>query len=102
MAQVLKETHLNPQHFLSYRDTVADPDLQIRGGSHPYPEIRWGPSLRKVFFQLFGPHFGLKIRGAWAPRAPPLDPPLGYNVFCYSQPKGIHLLAFYPSMCVKP
>ena len=32
MAQVLKETHLNPQHFLSYRDTVADPDLQIRGG----------------------------------------------------------------------
>ena len=53
MAQVLKETHLNPQHFLSYRDTVADPDLQIRGSGHPGPEIRvwWGGGgLLKKFF----------------------------------------------------
>ena len=29
----------------------------------------------KTFFQPFGPQFGLKIRGAGVPRAPPLDPP---------------------------
>ena len=27
------------------------------------PEIRAGPRLQKNFFRLFGPHFGLKIRG---------------------------------------
>ena len=47
---------------------MADPDLQIRkgggGGGHSDPEIN-------------GPHFGLRMRGGgWAPRAPPLDPPL--------------------------
>ena len=42
--------------------TVADPDLQIKGGGHPDPEIL--------------DQFGLKIRGAQAPRVPPLDPPL--------------------------
>ena len=51
MAQVLKETHLNPQHFLSYTDTVADPDLQIRGSGHPDPEIRvGGRPPEKIFF----------------------------------------------------
>ena len=50
MAQVLKETHLNPQHFLSYRDAVADPDLQIRGSGHPDPEMGGGgASLPKIF-----------------------------------------------------
>ena len=46
--------------------------LQVSGGSHPDPEIRW---------RLFGPQFRLKIRkwgggGSAVPRAPPLDPPL--------------------------
>ena len=55
MAQVLKETHLNPQHFLSYRDTMADPDLQIRegGAGHPDPEIRGG-GLKNFFFGPLG------------------------------------------------
>ena len=45
--------------------TVADPDLQIRGGpDHPDPEIRGEGGLQKDFFRPFGPQFGLKIRGA--------------------------------------
>ena len=52
--------------------TVADPDLQIRGGGggHPDPEIRKGVGLKKTFF---GPS-GLSLvsnRGD-----PLLDPPL--------------------------
>ena len=46
---------------------MADPDLQIRegeGGGHPYPEIKGEPGLKYFFFRLFGPQFGLKIRGA--------------------------------------
>ena len=39
---------------------------------HPDPEISGG-ALKKDFFRLFGPQFGLRIRGGWAP---PLDPPL--------------------------
>ena len=35
-----------------------------------------GAVSKKIFFQSFGLQFGLKIRGAQAPRAPPLDPPL--------------------------
>ena len=48
---------------------MADPDLQIRGG---------GGWSQKNFFWLFGPQFGLRIRGGGprAPLAPPLDPPL--------------------------
>ena len=45
---------------------MADPDLQIRGA----------PGLKNNFFRLFGPQFGLKIRGRRAPRALLLDPPL--------------------------
>ena len=57
------------------RNAEADPDLQIReGGGHPDSKIRRGPGL-KNFFQLFGPQFGLKIRGA-PPGGPPLDLPL--------------------------
>ena len=99
MAQVLKETHLNPQHFLSYRDTVADPDLQIRGSGHPDPEMQGGggAASQKFFW------FGLKIKGGTGPPwAPPRDPPLDYNLFCYSQPKAIRVLAFCRSMCLKP
>ena len=46
---------------------VADPDLQIRGGGHPDPEIRsrWGGWSQKNIFGTshFGSHFGLSIRG---------------------------------------
>ena len=44
------------------------------GGGHSDPEIRRG--RRQNVFPPFGPQFGLKIRGGWAPRAPSLDPPL--------------------------
>ena len=48
--------------------SVADPDFQLMGGpSHPDREIRGGPASKKHFFQPFGPHFGLKIRGGRAP-----------------------------------
>ena len=40
--------------------SVADPDLQIRGGE--------GAASKNFFFQPFGPHFGLKIRGARSSR----------------------------------
>ena len=47
------------------------------GGGHPDSLIRErGAGLQKNFFQSFGPQFGFKIRGAQAPRTPPLDPPL--------------------------
>ena len=55
---------LSPPLVLSLHSTVADPDLQIKGGGgHPDPEIRGGPGLQKNFFRPFGPQFGLKIRG---------------------------------------
>ena len=62
---------------------MADPDPQISGGGgggggagHPDPETSGGGGLQKIFFRPLGPRFGLKIRGARATRAPPLDPPL--------------------------
>ena len=49
--------------------TLADPELQIRGGggggSHPDPEIRGGPGLPENVFWPFGPHFGKKMGGEW-------------------------------------
>ena len=40
-----------------------------------------GAGLQKCFFQPFGPHFGLKIRGGGrVPRASPLDPPLYHDI----------------------
>ena len=35
-----------------------------------------GGGLKKIFLRPFGHQFGLKIRGAQAPLAPPLDLPL--------------------------
>ena len=62
---------------------MADPDLQIRedGGSHPDPEIRGG-SLKKNFFQPFGPQFSLQIRlgGGEGPPGPSLDLPLHISI----------------------
>ena len=52
---------------------VADPDLQMGGGGgggQPYPEIRRGAGLKKSFFRLFDPPFGLKIRGGPRPTRP--------------------------------
>ena len=71
---------------------VAGPDLQIRGGRHPDPEIG-GTASKQIFFSLQMPQFGLKIRGTRAPRAQPLDPPLGTArrdltaIETYRQPK---------------
>ena len=42
--------------------------------------VGWGGGgLQKNFFGPFGPHIALKIRGAQAPWAPPLDLPLVLN-----------------------
>ena len=46
------------------------------GDGHPDPEIRGGGGFKKIFFRPFGHHFGLKIRGDRAHRAPPLDLPV--------------------------
>ena len=48
---------------------MPDPNLEIRvvgwGDGHPDPEISGGGDQSpKIFFQPFGPQFGLKIRGA--------------------------------------
>ena len=52
-------------------NAVADPDLQmgVGGRGHPDPEIGGG-SLKRIFSLLFGPQFGLKIRGRGG-QAPP-------------------------------
>ena len=49
---------------------VPDPDLEIR--------CVWGEGLQKTFFQPFGPHCGLKIRGAC-----PLGPSPGSATVLY-------------------
>ena len=54
---------------------MADPDLQIGGGGVL--------GLKKIVFWPFGPQFGLTIRGARPPRAPPLDPPLRETLKSY-------------------
>ena len=64
--------------------SAVDPDLQIkRGPGHPDRDIRGGGGGRrfkkKNFLRPFGHQFGLKIRGAQAPLAPPLDLPLDLN-----------------------
>ena len=47
--------------------TVVDPDLQIRGAPVIGPWDKGGRSPKRFFFRLFGPQFGLKIRGAPSP-----------------------------------
>ena len=53
-------------HCIMY-NLVPDPDLQGEGGRD---------GLKKIFFQPFGPQFGLKIRGGGGGWGPALDPPL--------------------------
>ena len=52
--------------------SVADPDLQIRGGGggggYPDPEIKGGCSLLASVWS--------KNKGGWPPQGPPLDLPL--------------------------
>ena len=48
--------------------SVADPDLETRGGG--------GDGLPPKFFHPFGPWFSLKLRGGPRPPGPSLDPPL--------------------------
>ena len=51
--------------------SAMDPGLQIRGEPvHPAREIRGGPSLKKMFFQSFGPQSGMKIMGDGPPPGP--------------------------------
>ena len=59
--------------------SVADPDLQIRGGGrgHSDPEIR-GEGGLKIFLRPFGAQFGLKKE---AVRVPALDAPLHLTLF---------------------
>ena len=56
--------------------TVADSDLQIRGGGggHPDPKIRGEARSPKIFFSALRPFFWSKNKGEG--RTPPLDPPL--------------------------
>ena len=59
-------------------NSVPDPHLEIRwgeggGGGHPDPEMAVGGPASQIFFQPFGPQFGLKIRlGLGPPRPLPL------------------------------
>ena len=64
-------SNLNLISSISRTITVADPDLELRGGG---PVLIYLPCRRfsLQWFLLFLP----KIRGARTPRAPPLDPPL--------------------------
>ena len=48
--------------------------IVFSGGSRP--SDKGGARSQKKFFRLFGPQFGLKIRGKAGPRAVPLDSPL--------------------------
>ena len=54
------------------KETMLDPDLEIRGRG-------WGEgggAVPKRFFGIFGPQFGLNIRGGEGGTGPPLDQPL--------------------------
>ena len=69
--------------------SVPDLDLEIKGAPVIQTLRKGAARFPKEFFRLFGPQFGLKIRGgggwgrARAPRAPPLDPPLDFVAVMY-------------------
>ena len=57
--------------------SVADPDLQIRGvPRHPDPDISGGGGSPKNYFPALRASVWSKNKGRRAPWAPPLDPPL--------------------------
>ena len=63
--------------------SAMDPGLQIRGEPvHPAREIRGGPSLKKMFFQSFGPQSGMKIMGGGG--GPPPGPSPGSAMDFYT------------------
>ena len=78
---------------------MADPHLQKGGGgsSHPDPEIRGRPGLKKNFFSALRVSFWSKNKvGEQAPQAPPLNLPLitsGKLSHCYFRP-AFYLLLF--------
>ena len=49
---------------------MADPDLQIRGGGHPDPEIKGGTRSPQKFFPALRASFFSKIRGGAGPPGP--------------------------------
>ena len=55
---------------------VADPDLQIRGGSYSDSEIRGEQSQKNVFSALQTSVWSKTKGEARAPRVPTLDPPM--------------------------
>ena len=55
------------------KETMPDPDLEIRGRG--WGEGGGGGAVPKKFFGIFGPQFGLNIRGGGG-SGPPLDPPM--------------------------
>ena len=53
---------------------MPDPNLEIRGGGHPDPEIsRGGQSLKKIVFSALRASVWSKNKGRGGGRAPPLD-----------------------------
>ena len=54
---------------------------------NPDPEMRGGPGLQKNIFLLFGPQFGLKIKGVGAP----LDLLLSKHLFAFRR---VHCVCF--------
>ena len=68
---------------------VPDPDFEIKGAWSSRPLDSGGERSPKKFFRLFGPQFGLKIRGR-VPRAPPLS---GYATALLAEPF-FHFLKF--------
>ena len=68
---------------------VSDPDLEIKGAWSSRPFDSGGERSPKNFFRLFGPQFGLKIRGRVS-RAPPLS---GYATALLAEPF-FHFLKF--------
>ena len=66
----------SPPLVLSLHSTVADLDLQIRGGGrgagHPDPEIRGGPVSKKIFFSVLRASVWSKNKGGPGPAPAPL------------------------------
>ena len=73
---------------------MAEPDLQIRWGGGGGSSRPWdkGRGVSKIFFRLFGPQFGLKIRGAGPGPSPESATDLHSftSTFSYTETKDSH------------